>query len=78
MTELNGIIIIMYYCNNLIVRLYFQSLDFNNTLNEYNIIITTDNIVQIHEIHLILLSLDNLNIIILMLIIYISLIVCKI
>ena len=44
MTELFRYNLIIQDCNNLNIRLYFQSLSFNSTPNEYDIIITTDNI----------------------------------
>ena len=44
MIELFRFNLIIYNYNNMAIGLYFQSLDFNNTLNEYDIIITTDNI----------------------------------
>ena len=44
MTELFRFSLIIYDFKNLNIRLYFQSLDFNNTLNECDVIIITDNI----------------------------------
>ena len=44
MTELLRFNLIIQDCNTLNIRLYFQSLGFNSTPNEYDIIITTNNI----------------------------------
>ena len=78
MTKLYRFVLITYKYNNSIIRLYFQSLESNYIWNLCDIFNTTNNINQIHEIYIILLSLDNLNTIILSLIIYDSWIMCKI